>query len=86
MTAQLSPIHRGVMLVKIARAVCAAVTLPFHALAAARAAMAFGHDYDHSLTDDELLDELCRPTESPLIRRKIAGSQTARREGKPPRH
>jgi hypothetical protein len=77
------------MLIKITRAVGAAATLPLHALAAARAAMAlrFGHDYDRSLRDDEeLLDEVCRPSEAPLIRRRVVASPTACGNGKMPHH
>ena len=48
------------MLTTITRALCAVITAPFHALAAARATTAFsGFGYDpHELTDDdELLDD-----------------------------
>lgn len=58
-----------------ARALGAAVAMPWRALAATRAAMAFGHDWDYDLADDyEVLDELCRPNTSPLLSRENGGS------------
>ena len=67
--------HRGLMINTIARAMGAAVTMPWRALAAVLAVRTFGHDWDYPLPDDyELLDEVFHPNASPLLTRENGSS------------